>query len=96
MVDVFERLKGALKSSKFSLLDILSSPEFASPKITTIQFKNALKRTGVSLSSKDIDKLIARLDPRHLGLIDVNYLTEKIATDENQKRIEERQALKIN
>jgi hypothetical protein len=31
--------------------------------LTVIQFRNALKKTGVSLSSSDIGKLVLRLDP---------------------------------
>ena len=59
---MFDKFKVVLKSSKFDLFEILNSISDGGEKVTHIQFRNAIKRIGISMSSKDIDKLILRLD----------------------------------
>ena len=66
------KLKGILKTSKFNLGPMLSSFDSQGQgKLTLVEFRNAIRKLGLGLSSKEIDFVMTRSDINGDQMIDI-------------------------
>jgi Ca2+-binding EF-hand superfamily protein len=61
--NIIEKLKGILKTSKKNLGQVFASFDTdGSGKLSLVEFRNAIRKLGLGLSSKDIDTLMQQAD----------------------------------
>jgi Ca2+-binding EF-hand superfamily protein len=80
--DIVEKLRALMASSKRTLPEIFS--EFDSDRngfVTVVEFRNAIRKLGLGLSSKDIDALLAKIDKNGDGRIDYREFANKFKSN---------------
>lgn len=79
--DVFEKLKGIIKSSNKSLAQVFR--EFDSDgngRISQVEFRSAIRKLNLGLTSREIDKVMFKFDTNGDGLIDWQEFVSKFTT----------------
>ena len=61
-------------------------------QITQVEFRNAIRKLNLGLSSKEIDNLMARIDANADGLIDYNEFAQKLGTSQQDNAMQMRAA----
>jgi Ca2+-binding EF-hand superfamily protein len=91
-----EKLRVLLTSSTKSLADIFSEfDEDGNGSISSVEFRNAIRKLGVGLSSRDIDQLMAKIDSNADGRIDYREFMNKFKYTVLDERMEQRTATKM-
>jgi len=89
--DIFEKLRQIIRSSSKSFEDIFR--EFDEDKngyISLVEFRNALRKLNLGLTSREIDKLMARIDSNSDGKIDWHEFISKFKVNDLDERLKER------
>ncbi len=59
--DIVQRVGGILKASKTNLAEVFGALDPAgSGQLTLVEFRNAVRKLGLGLSSREIDQLVQR------------------------------------
>ncbi len=86
-----EKLRQIIKSSSQSFDSIFK--EFDSDEngfISEVEFRNAIRKLNLGLSSREIDKLMLRIDTNQDGKIDYQEFVAKFKTTDLDERLKER------
>lgn len=76
--DVMERLRVIIQTSPKSLDEIFKDfDEDGNGYISQVEFRNAIRKLGLGLSSRDIDALLVRFDTNQDGKIDYTEFMAK-------------------
>lgn len=89
--DVFEKLRQIIRSSSQSFEEIFKS--FDTDKngfISAVEFRNAIRKLNLGLSSREIDKLMVKIDTNADGKIDWKEFMSKFKVSELDERMKER------
>ena len=90
-VDILEKLRQIMRSSSQTLDQIFK--EFDSDgngSISEVEFRNAIRKLGLGLTSREIDKLMLRIDSNSDGKIDYNEFISKFKQNNLDDRLKER------
>jgi protein phosphatase len=94
--NIIEKLRVLLTSSPKSLQDIFNEfDEDGNGYISAVEFRNAIRKLGVALSSRDIDALLAKIDTNQDGRIDYVEFMSKFKTTPLDERLQQRTATKM-
>lgn len=94
--NIIEKLRVLLTSSPKSLQDIFNEfDEDGNGYISAVEFRNAIRKLGVGLSSRDIDALLAKIDTNQDGRIDYVEFMSKFKTTPLDERLQQRTATKM-
>ncbi len=55
--------------------------------VTAVEFRNAIRKLNLGLSSKEIDQLMLRIDANSDGMIDYNEFSSKFGTLNQQSQL---------
>ena len=55
--------------------------------VTAVEFRNAIRKLNLGLSSKEIDQLMMRIDANSDGMIDYNEFSSKFGTSNQQSQL---------
>lgn len=89
--DIFEKLRQIIRTSPLNFDQIFK--EFDSDGngfITQTEFRNAIRKLNLGLTSREIDKLMLRIDSNSDGKIDYQEFSAKFKTSELDVRLKER------
>lgn len=71
--DIVARLRSIISAGGKSIPDIFASADVdGSGSLTTKEFRNAIRKFELGLTSKEIDKIMQRIDKNQDGVIDYN------------------------
>jgi len=90
-VDILEKLRQIIRSSSQSFEDIFR--EFDSDgngSISQVEFRNAIRKLNLGLTSREIDKVMLRIDTNQDGKIDYHEFISKFKTNDLDERLKER------
>lgn len=90
-VDILEKIRQIMKTSASSLDQIFR--EFDSDgngTISDIEFRQAIRKLSLGLTSREIDKLMLRIDSNQDGKIDYNEFMAKFKSNDLDTRLQER------
>lgn len=94
--NILEKLRVLLTSSPKSLQDIFNElDEDSNGYITAVEFRNAIRKLGVGLSSRDIDAVLAKIDTNQDGRIDYREFMSKFKATHLDERMAQRTATKM-
>lgn len=94
--NIVEKLRVLVSSSPKSLHDIFYEfDEDGNGYITSVEFRNAIRKLGIGLTSRDIDQLMAKIDTNQDGRIDYYEFMAKFKTNTLDERMQQRTATKM-
>lgn len=89
--DIIEKLRQIVRSSSLSFEDIFKKfDEDGNGFISSIEFRNAIRKLNLGLSSREIDLIMKRVDTNGDGNIDWKEFINKFKTTELDERLKER------
>jgi hypothetical protein len=89
--DIFEKVRQIIRSSSKSFEDIFREfDEDGNGTISQTEFRNAIRKLNLGLSSREIDKLMERIDTNSDGKIDWREFMSKFKTSDLDERLKER------
>jgi hypothetical protein len=89
--DIFEKLRGLVKSSSQTLEQIFNDlDQDNNGVLSTLEFRGAMRKLGIGLTSKEIDKLMIKTDKNSDGVIDWEEFMSKFKPRENDQIIFDR------
>jgi hypothetical protein len=90
--DIMEKLRQIMKSSSLTLEDIFKKfDEDGNGWISEVEFRNAIRKLNLGLSSRDIDMIMKRVDMNGDGKIDWREFMAKFKTPSNlDERLKDR------
>ena len=89
--DIFEKIRAIARSSSVSFEDIFKRfDEDGNGAISLTEFRNAIRKLSLGLSSREIDKLMSRVDTNSDGKIDYREFAAKFKPSELDERLKER------
>lgn len=89
--DILEKIRAIARSSSISFEDIFKRfDEDGNGAITQTEFRNAIRKLNLGLSSREIDKLMSRVDTNADGKIDYREFAAKFKPSELDERLKER------
>lgn len=94
--DILEKLRNIVNASTKTLEDIFK--EFDSDNngfISAVEFREALRRLNLGLTSRQIDQVMARLDTNQDGQIDWNEFSSKFKQNSYDQRLSQRNKPKM-
>ena len=90
---MLERLRAIIQSSPKSLEEIFQEfDEDGNGYVTTLEFRNAIRRLGLGLTSREIDQLMAKIDANNDGKIDYQEFQAKFKVNTYESRMVARAA----
>jgi len=90
-IDIFEKLRQIIRASTKSFEDIFK--EFDEDKngfISQVEFRNAIRKLNLGLTSREIDALLAKIDTNSDGRIDWQEFKSKFRNSDLDDRLKER------
>lgn len=91
--NVIERLRVIINTSSKSLQEIFADfDEDGNGYVTTIEFRNALRRLGLGITSREIDQVMAKIDANGDGKIDYQEFAAKFKDNSFDARMAQRAA----
>ena len=76
--DVFEKVRSLMKSSPLTLKEIFMTwDKDGNGRISAVEFRNALRKLNLGLTSREIDKLMAKVDVNSDGMVDWSEFSAK-------------------
>ena len=89
--DIFEKLRQIIRSSSKSFEDIFKEfDEEGNGTISQNEFRNAIRKLNLGLSSREIDKIMEKIDLNGEGKIDWREFMAKFKTNALDERLKER------
>jgi hypothetical protein len=89
--DIIEKLRQIVRSSSLSFEDIFKKfDEDGNGFISSIAFRNAIRKLNLGLSSREIDLIMKRVDTNGDGNIDWKEFVSKFKTSDLDDRLKER------
>ncbi len=89
--DIIEKLRQIIRSSSKSFEDIFKQfDEDKNGIISQLEFRNAIRKLNLGLSSREIDKILTKVDKNSDGKIDYQEFIDKFKTTELDDRLKER------
>ena len=89
--DIIEKLRQIVRSSSLSFEDIFKKfDEDGNGFISSIEFRNAIRKLNLGLSSREIDLIMKRVDTNGDGNIDWKEFVSKFKTSDLDDRLKER------
>lgn len=77
-----------MKTSSRPLQEIFSEFDVdGNGVVTAVEFRNAIRKLNIGLSSKEIDQLMMRIDANSDGMIDYNEFTSKFGIADHQSQL---------
>ena len=89
--DIFEKLRQIIRTSSKSFEEIFK--EFDEDKngyISQVEFRNAIRKLNLGLKSREIDKMLERIDTNMDGKIDWKEFISKFKRSDLDDRLKER------
>jgi Ca2+-binding EF-hand superfamily protein len=81
-------MRGIMKTSSRPLQEIFNEFDVdGNGVVTVVEFRNAIRKLNLGLSSKEIDQLMMRIDANSDGMIDYSEFTNKFGTVDNQSQL---------
>ena len=94
--DIIEKIRAIARSSGISFEDIFRKfDEDGNGVISQTEFRNAIRRLNLGLSSREIDKLMTRVDTNSDGKIDYKEFITKFKPSELDDRLKDRSRDKL-
>lgn len=94
--NVLEKLRKILQSSTKSLNQIFREfDEDGNGFVTQVEFRNAIRKLNLGLSSKDIDQLLIKIDTNQDGKIDYSEFMNKFKDSKLDERMRTRAAARL-
>jgi len=89
--NVMEKFRKIIKSSNMKLRDVFEMfDEDGNGFITPVEFRNAVRKLNLNLTSREIDEIIKVVDRNQDGMIDWQEFADKFKVKENEILIETR------
>lgn len=89
--DIIEKLRQIIRSSSLTFEDIFKKfDEDGNGFISSIEFRNAIRKLNLGLSSREIDLIMKRVDTNGDGKIDWKEFVAKFKTTELDDRLKDR------
>jgi protein phosphatase len=86
--NILEKMRVLLTSTPKSLHEIFNDfDEDGNGYISAVEFRNAIRKLGIGLSSRDIDALLAKIDTNQDGRIDYVEFMSKFKTPVLDERL---------
>ena len=90
-VDIMEKLRQIIKTSSQNINDIFREfDEDGNGFISQVEFRNAIRKLNLGLTSREVDKLMLRIDSNQDGKIDYQEFMSKFKTTDLDDRLKER------
>lgn len=64
-------------------------------QVTAVEFRNAIRKLNLGLSSREIDQLMVRIDANKDGLIDYNEFSQKFGATSHDSAMQQRAQAKL-
>jgi len=94
--NIIEKLRVLVTSSTRSIHDVFAEfDEDGNGTITNVEFRNAIRKLNIGLTSRDIDQLMAKMDTNQDGLIDYYEFLSKFKLSTLDERMQQRTATKM-
>lgn len=91
--NVLERLRIIIATSTKSLKEIFDEfDEDGNGYVTLVEFRNAIRKLGLGITSREIDQLMARIDTNGDGKIDYYEFSSKFKDNSYEARMAARSA----
>jgi EF-hand domain pair len=89
--DIFEKLRQIIRSSASSFEDIFKDFDSdGNGYISQVEFRNALRKLNLGVTSREIDKLLQKIDSNQDGKIDWKEFIAKFKHSDLDDRLKER------
>ena len=86
--DPLKRLQALIRASPYSIEDIFKEMDRDNNgTLSLLEFKNAMRKLNIGLSSKDIDGLLSRIDTNNDGQIDWQEFQKQFKSSETETHI---------
>lgn len=59
-------------------------------QVTQVEFRNAIRKLNLGISSKEIDQLMVRVDANKDGMIDFNEFSQKFGKSQHDQAMQQR------
>lgn len=90
-IDILEKLRQIIRTSSKSFEDIFKEFDAdGNGYISQVEFRNAMRKLNIGLSSREIDKLMEKIDTNADGKIDWQEFMAKFKTTSLDDRLKER------